>query len=116
MATDNHTPNPNLEQERLRSKLFQAQHDLRDLGERLTLAEKTIDSLRDSWRQAERERDDENRQKRQIHGAYILVTEMLAQALGFQSIEGYSTADFIDMVKVLRVERDAASGESEVAE
>lgn len=62
---------------------------------------------------AEAERDDENRQKRQIHGAYILTTELLAQALGFKSIEGYSTADFIDMVKELKAAASALdSGEA----
>jgi hypothetical protein len=57
--------------------------------------------------QAERERDGENHQKRQFYLAFLLTTEQLALALGYNTIEGYSTSDFIDMVKSLLAERDS---------
>ncbi len=53
------------------------------------------------------ERDSENRQKRQMHGAWILTLEQLAEALGFASIEGQSAGDLIDHVKQLKAKNDA---------
>jgi len=50
----------------------------------------------------ERERDEENRQKRQLHLVYMLTVEQLAEALGLKTIEGKSTSDLVDMVKELR--------------
>lgn len=49
-----------------------------------------------------RERDDENRQKRQLHLVYMMTVEQLALAVGLQTIEGKSTQDLIEMATAQR--------------
>lgn len=71
------------------------------------LAEREREELRKVCNRVADERDSENRQKRQIHGAWILTLEQLAEALGFASIEGQSAGDLIDRVKQLKAKNDA---------
>lgn len=56
-----------------------------------------------------RERDEENRQKRNLYGAWVLTLEQLAMALKVEW-EGQSAAELIEMVQALKAKSECRNG------